>query len=482
MQVTSRKDSAPFSPRLRQTARIPRSRSPEDAATKRDQRLPCRQDLTTHPGQVKLPWPVATFLIGLITPWIIPVSTMSLSVYRIVLLAMLLPCLFMWVTGKAGKIRLADIFIVLFSLWISLSLAVVDGFEPMIQSIGINNIETLGAYLLARCYIRTANDFRNMVQFTCKLVILLLPFALYEWVTGAKPILTTFGYVFPTVEISIMDPRAGFWRVQGPFEHSILFGFFCGSLFALSYLVLGYGKGAMARWSKSAMVFLAALVSMSSAPIAGMVLQFALLLWNAFLRNFEFRWKILWGLVFVAYLVVSIGSNQTPAEFYISHFTFDMQTGWWRLHIWNYGSASVAAHPFFGIAFHDWVRPWWMYSGSVDNFWLVIAMRHGIPAFLLVLGACLAVIGGVALKKGDDKQVETFRIGYLLCIVNVMIVGCTVHFWGAAYVWFLFLLGSGVWIFDTTSDGDGSPKTPSFGPRRPGRGQPRSSERTRGNA
>ena len=31
-------------------------------------------------------------------------------------------------------------------------------------------------------------------------------------------------------------------------------------------------------------------------------------------------------------------------------------------------------------------------------------------------------------------------------------VGWTVHFWGATYVLFLFLLGSGVWILDAKSE------------------------------
>ena len=30
-------------------------------------------------------------------------------------------------------------------------------------------------------------------------------------------------------------------------------------------------------------------------------------------------------------------------------------------------------------------------------------------------------------------------------------VGFTVHFWGPAYVWFMFLLGSGVWLLDAGS-------------------------------
>ena len=67
--------------------------------------------------------------------------------------------------------------------------------------------------------------------------------------------------------------------------------------------------------------------------------------------------EVLWCLGFLAYLVIKFGSNQTPVQFYISRFTFNAQTGWYRLAIWEYGSASVLNHPLFGIGFADWTRP-----------------------------------------------------------------------------------------------------------------------------
>jgi O-antigen ligase len=178
-----------------------------------------------------------------------------------------------------------------------------------------------------------------------------------------------------------------------------------------------------------------------------MLLQFALILWNSLFRKLEHRWKILWGFVFLGYLMVEFGSNQTPVTFYISHFTFDAQTGWYRLLIWQYGSASVANHPWFGIGFGDWARLPWMIS-SVDNFWLLIAMRHGIPAGVMIFAACLAVMCGTAFKKGLGDRNNTYRTAYLICMMTFVLVGCTVHFWTSIYVWFIFQLGSGVWIMD----------------------------------
>ncbi|MBD9374407.1 O-antigen ligase family protein [Rhizobium sp. ARZ01] len=403
-------------------------------------------------SKVGLAWPVKVFLVGLFIPWIIPMGTLNLSVYRLVLLLAWVPCFQMWVRGKAGRIRVADVAIILFCIWASLSLAIVGGTLPMIEAIGMLNIETLGGYLLARCYIRTADDFHDMLQFTVRLIVILLPLFLYEWITGDKPLLSTLAMILPTVEITKMVPRMGFWRVQGPFNHSILFGLFCGSLVALTYLVLGYGKHTLSRWLL-AIISLTAFMSMSSAPIAGVLLQYVLIGWNALLRPLKHKWALLFGILFMGYLVVEFGSNQTPVQFYISRFTFDAQTGWMRLGIWEYGTASVASHPIFGIGLGDWVRPSWMPT-SVDNFWLVIAMRHGIPAIVLFFVAYLSLLVAAAFKRGLDDKADTYRTGYVICMVFFLLVGSTVHFWAAVYAWFLFLMGSGVWILDVRPDGE----------------------------
>ncbi|YCI04648.1 O-antigen ligase family protein [Ensifer sp. D2-11] len=405
----------------------------------------------TLQSRTGLPRPVAIFLIGLVIPWVIPLGTFNLSIYRIVLIAALPLCMIMWIRGKAGRIKLPDIGFILFSLWAGFTLVSAHGIEAAMQPAGILLIETLAAYFLGRCFIRSVDGLCRMTLLWAKLVILMSPFALYEWATGGKPILWAFSAVFPAVEITMMDPRWGFWRVQGPFNHSIEFGLFCGSLLSVTYLVLGRGRNAL-RWLLPAAVGGTAFLSMSSAPIAALMIQTALTVWNWLLREIKFRWKILWGIALVGYLVVEFGSNQTPVKFYISHFTFDAQTGWYRLAIWDFGSASVLNHPFFGIGLAEYERPAWMGSASVDNFWLLTAIRHGLPAALLMMGSCLWLTGTLVFKKGLDEKLDAVRISLIICFSTYFFVGCTVHFYGATYVWFMFLLGSSVWLLDVRPD------------------------------
>ena len=145
----------------------------------------------------RLSWPVLLFLIGLVVPWVIFIGPLRLSVYRFVLLVMVLPCLGMLMAGKAGRTRTADIALLLFCIWCTFGLVLNHGFESSVETSGIIFVETFGPYLLARCYIRDADDFYNVIQLLFRIVVLLLPFAIFEFVSGQNILHELFAAVFP---------------------------------------------------------------------------------------------------------------------------------------------------------------------------------------------------------------------------------------------------------------------------------------------
>jgi hypothetical protein len=251
----------------------------------------------------------------------------------------------------------------------------------------------------------------------------------------------------------MMAPRWGFWRVQGPFSHSIEFGLFCTSIVALTHLAWGHGGNFALRWLLTMMVAATAFLSMSSAPISCLVFQVVLMAYAGLLRRNSRKWLILWSIFAAGVLAAQLGSNQGAAKFFISHFTFDPQTGWYRVAIWDYGSASVLNHPMLGIGLADWERPRWMVSDSVDNFWLLTAMRHGIPALVLLLGSCIYTMVAVTTAKSADRMVEICRVAYLISIITFLFVGVTIQFSHGIYAWFVFILGSGAWFMDTKERG-----------------------------
>jgi O-antigen ligase len=263
--------------------------------------------------------------------------------------------------------------------------------------------------------------------------------------------LELFSAVLPSYPDSGDDIRNGLTRAQTVFEHPILFGVFTGGTLALGHLVLGFGQSGFVRWWRSLVIFFTACLSLSSGPIATLILQAGLMVWNRLLKTFSFRWKVLWGVAIASYFLIDLASNQTPMQFYISRFTFDQQTGWVRIAIWDHGSASVMNHPLFGVGFGEWDRPRWMTS-SIDMFWLLNGVRYGLPGAISIQLAFFAAVFAVGARRQTEGMLADYRTAYLITMAAFYIVGWTVHFWGSPYVLFLFLLGSGLWLLEAPAE------------------------------
>jgi hypothetical protein len=408
------------------------------------------QVAAANPAMAHVPWLVALFLVSQIIPWILTFGSVRLSVYRIFLLIAVLPCLGMWASGKAGRIRVADFALLAFCAWCALSLIQIHGVSASIQPAGMIVIETMGPYLLARCYVRSPETFYSVALLLFWTIAILLPFAIYESVTGSKPLLELFGLFFPTTEATGLEQRFGLWRVQGPFDHPILFGVCCGSALGLTYLALGEGKSPALRLLMTGIVGLTASLSLSGGAISALGAQVLLIGWNETLRRFEGRWTVLFFILGAMYLFIAVASNQSVASFYISRFSFDQQSAGFRLLIWEYGSASALNHPWFGVGFNEWDRPSWM-PPSIDMFWLLYAVRHGIPAAALLMFGFLALYVPALLRRGLNERLSLYRLAYLVSLTSFFLAGWTVHFWNGAYVLFTFILGAGVWLLDAQS-------------------------------
>jgi len=408
-------------------------------------------------------WPssqVSIFLVALVIPWALTFGSLAVSPPRLVLLALTLPCLVSLFSGKAGPVRAVDILLLVHCLWCAVAIGVVHGAGEAVEGGGMLFIETFGAYLLGRCYIRSNSDFQAVVRLFFITVACMLPFALAEALTGSKVILQIFSTVLPSVQPTYTVPRMGLMRVQGPFEHPILFGVFCAAATALTYLVLGRDAGIVRRWAMTGAVALTAFLSLSSGPMVTVLVQIALLAWNGMLGKLAARWRILWVLGITGYAGVELLSNQS-VPLLLTRYAFDPWTAFYRLLIFEYGWASIMAHPWFGTGFNDWIHPAWMTS-SIDMFWLVPAVRHGLPAAVLFLAAFLVATVGIGLKASGDERVQACRTAYLICMGGLFVAGCTVHFWMATYMLFLFLVGSGMWLLDgePRADAPGNPEVP----------------------
>jgi uncharacterized membrane protein len=410
-------------------------------------------------AEVGLAWVAVIFLVTLTIPWNIDLGPLRTSVSRIVLLFTILPCIFMWLGGRVGKIQAVDVVVMLLCLWTLLSFVTIYGVGPAIQSAGMVFIETAGAYLLGRICVTNSTQFRQMIVILLYTVAFFLPFAFYESISGRNILREVFSYVLPTYVDYFMAPRWGLRRVQGVFEHPILFGVFCCFTFSLVDSLRRQGQPAWQRWSRNLVVACATFLSMSSGPISALFVQLFLMAWDRILRSFKYRWWLLTAPILGMYVVVTLFSNQSFFEFYVHYFAFSQDTGWDRIRIWHYGWASVAHHPMFGIGYEEYERPEWM-EASIDMFWLINFVRFGIPAGIMTLVMfALAFYGAIAATPKTEPETSQRR-GYVFCLVGFFIVGWTVHFWGAVYLLFMFLLGAGAWF------GSASTLTDSQGPQR----------------
>jgi len=317
-----------------------------------------------------------------------------------------------------------------------------------LQSGGMIFIESVGTYLLARCFIRSADDFYNMTRLLFSFVVVLLPLAVIESVTGRDIARDFLDLFYPTFPDAPTDPRWGLRRAQVVYEHPILFGVCTASILALVHLVLGYKDSFARRWLRSGMVIAAAFFSLSAGPLSALVAQGLLLLWNGGLGLIRQRWKILVSFSLFVVISLELLSNRSVPAIFVSYFSFDEGSARARLNIWDYGTISVMNHPIFGVGFGEWDRPSWM-TPSIDMFWLIDAIRHGIPAEAFMVATFFATVLPVALKRIDDERLTIYRTAYVIAMTGLFLAGWTVYFWNATYVLMIFLLGSGVWIRDT---------------------------------
>ena len=396
--------------------------------------------------------PVLAFLIALAVPLMVNVGGLRLSPYRIVLLLTMPMLLARWLGGHAGRARTADITLFLLCFWAFLSFVVVHGQSVGIEAGGILFVETMGAYLLGRCLVRSADEFRNVVKVLFWIVLFFLPFAAIEAITGWNVILDVSQPLGAYPDLS-KEPRWGLERVQASFEHPILFGVFCGAVIGPTHVVLGYDQPFFRRWGRTAIVFVTAALSLSAGPLTGMIAQLELIVWDSVLKRLRSRWFLLAALLAASLVALEIVASRPAPVIFINYFSFNEFSAYMRVHIWNFGTTSILSHPMFGIGFNEWERPAWM-SSSIDMFWIVHGVRHGIPAMILVFMTFLSIYLPLAFRRGLDDFQHHCRLGLLFTLTSFFLMGWTVHFWNATFALFMFILGSSVWILDAKASHD----------------------------
>jgi len=395
---------------------------------------------TTTLPKPTAPFLVLLFFISLLPPIYFFLGDMRLSPSRIFLILMFLPLLARLLMGSAGRVMAMDIFMMLYAAWIMISLFFHHGLER-VPLAGISVVELLGAYLLGRVLICNETDYRRFLRYFLYTLLFMLPFAVVELMTNRNLLQEVFRpFVGTYFKGSSSYGRLGLNRVMASLEHPILYGLYCATGISTFYFAQRRPplKGLLGAGFATFMTFM----SLSSGPLLGAATQFGIIAWGKLTKA---NWKLLVILTVCSYVVVDALSNRTPITILISYVTFDPTTAWMRIATWKYGTEELWRNPIFGIGLNDWERPEWL-TDSVDNFWLLNAMRYGLPGIGFLAAALGFAFRDIARSDVPSNTWRDLRTGYLIAMVGLFVSLCTVHVWGNTSSFVFFFFGAGAWL------------------------------------
>jgi O-Antigen ligase len=408
--------------------------------------------LTSSAARILLP----AYLVSLLIPIVFRIGPVAFTGSRIFLSLICLPVL----ASALGfrRFHVCDALVLIYTMWAGVCFVANQGISGGIEPFGSHFVEVAGGYFLARVAFQNPADYEYWAKCLFLALLILLPLAISESLIG-RPIvldfLSRFVAAYPNVEMPL---RFGLDRAQTVFEHPILHGVFCASALSPVILVVARKRSTFVKSIFGTIVGTAMFLSFSTGAYLNFIWQLAVMLWNRLLKQVKHRWRLLGIIAAVLYVIVDVASNRTPFEVFITYFTFDLNSAYSRVLIWKFGTAEVFRHPIFGMGlFDDWVRPPYM-GLSVDNFWLLRAMRFGFPGVgLLLVLVLLTARSVVAQIDVSDKLLSSVSLAQLCALFGLSVSLVTVDIWSGSHTVFFFALGSIVSLSQYAKDREISP-------------------------
>lgn len=396
-------------------------------------------------------------IVSLMIPATFSIGSLTMTPSRAVLLV-LTPILFLSLLGgRFGKLTHVDVLVILYIFWRSLT-PFINNPKMALEYVGSNSVIFFGGYLVARAAVRDADDFRFFAKALGSLVILTFPFALYESITGRMvipPLLDRIPGITSVADVNY-PRRLGLDRAQVVFVHPIHYGIFCSLALSIYFMALKGVVSSFRRWAGSALIFVCAFLSISSGAFLASVVQIFLVIYGYLFRRVERRWLLFGVGLTLFYTVIELGSNRNGLVALLSILSFSASTAYGRLTIFDAGMAQIVQTPIFGAGFVRLNLPSWM-TGSLDNFWLGLAVIFGIPAFLFLFGAVLAALIGIGRRRFEvDGALANIRLGWSVMLISVTLSLATVYIWSEIASMVMLAIGSGVFLLNAQEAATGA--------------------------
>jgi hypothetical protein len=350
---------------------------------------------------------------------------------RFIVLLFFVPAMYSFFE-RGRRWSMTDTFAAAFALWILVSSALNGGFRPYV---GAEAIEFYGAYLIGRTFFFGPPRV-FLKAFEC-VTLAVVTLALLDTATGKHFTLDAIGLTSSVSQNIVKnDYRMGFVRAASVFESPEHFGAFCA---AAAAIFLYLERGARRKFYVGVSC-LGCILALSSGPLMGLCVVAALFCYDKLLGRFALKWKLL-STVAVAMVLAVFTVSAHPIEWIVVHMTFDPQTGFFRLGTWLSALPLVDASPLVGHGLSELGGSGdaSIYLGSVDCVWLVEALRYGIPGVILLL---LTMISPMLKSRAVPiKDLEAHRTGFSFAIVAMGLIGLTVHFWDASWLFLSLCIG-----------------------------------------
>lgn len=398
--------------------------------------------------KARIPLPVLALLISIVTPTELSpmIGSLHMLPHRVVILIFIIPAM-MKLWGGKDRLRagIYDYLFLLYNVWTTIVFPIHMGFLEGLQFGGSLAVESWGGYVIARAYIRDLETFRATVNGLVYTVAFVGLLAIPEGISGHHFVHEWLRFLSPLELVVGDEVRWGLTRAYSVFNHPILYGAYCASMLSLLWFS---DKAVGPRIAKAATICIATFFGLSSAPLNTLLVQSALGGLHRGTKRFPNRVKILGGFVLAIYMFLLVSSNQSPIALIVGKISIDPWTAYYRTLIWQYGMDNVWANPMLGLGLDDWARPGWMISASVDAFWLLVPMRMGLPALVLLIAAIWTLMAGVH-KYGPRTRIHEAQraaIGWTLCFTSLALAGLTVHYWDSIHSYIFLVLGMGGWL------------------------------------
>lgn len=401
---------------------------------------------------------IGLFLLTIVMPFSFHLGSLHLTASLVVLTLSMPVFLVQLLAGSYGRVTMPDLFMLLFMGWRTLETFIVTP-SIAIENSGSNLAIILGAYLLARATIRTAEDFSVFCKILILLIIASFPLAFYEARTSQMLIPRLLDAIpgIVTANDANYDLRHGFYRVQVVFSHPIHYGLFCAFGFALLFTGFRHRLALLPRTAGAFIIALSCFLSGSSGPFFGLLFQAALTGYGLTLGRIRHAWSALMGAFLALYLVLELLSNRPALYVISSKMAFDPSTAYDRKLIFDAGVAQMQKTPVFGMGMLNQLDLPERMRGSIDNYWIGMGAIYGIPALVFLIAVFLSLAFGLGRRRfSNGSAIEDMRLAWLYVLVGLMLTISTVFVWEELASLTFFFLGSGVFFLDAR-EGDGLP-------------------------